>query len=130
MLRALELARRLEAGELTPAKVIDLCAEAIARREAELGAFVTLDLDGARKAAQAEGLAGRPLRGLPVAHKDIFDTADLATEYGSPIYAGHRPKADAALVSLIARHGGVTLGKTVTTEFAHTDPGKTRNPHN
>ena len=80
---------------------IDLCAEAIAKREAEVGAFVTLDLDGARKAAQADGLKGKPLRGLPVALKDIFDTADMPTEYGSPIYAGHRPKADAALVALI-----------------------------
>src|SRR5688572_21403299 len=130
MLSALALARRIEAGEITPAQVIDMCAEAIAKREAEVGAFVTLDLDGARKAAQAEGLKGKPLRGLPVAYKDIFDTADLPTAYGSPIYAGHRPKADASLVSLITRNGGVTLGKTVTTEFAHVDPGKTKNPHN
>jgi Asp-tRNA(Asn)/Glu-tRNA(Gln) amidotransferase A subunit family amidase len=130
MLRALELARRLEAGDITPAHAIDMCAEAIAKREAEVGAFVTLDLDGARKAAQAEGLKSKPLRGLPVAFKDIVDTADLPTEYGSPIYAGHRPKSDASLVSAIARNGGVTLGKTVTTEFAHQDPGKTRNPHN
>ena len=130
MLSALALARRVEAGEITPAQVLDMCAEAIAKREAEVGAFVTLDLDGARKAALAEGLKGKPLRGLPIAFKDIFDTADLPTEYGSPIYAGHRPKADASLVSLIARNGGVTLGKTVTTEFAHVDPGKTRNPHN
>jgi Asp-tRNA(Asn)/Glu-tRNA(Gln) amidotransferase A subunit family amidase len=130
MLKALELIGRLEAGEISPSQVIDMCAEAIAKREAEVGAFVTLDLDGARKAAQIEGLMGKPLRGLPVAFKDVFDTADLPTEYGSPIYAGHRPKADASLVSLVARNGGVTLGKTVTTEFAYQDPGKTRNPHN
>ena len=54
----------------------------------------------------------------------------MPTEYGSPIYAGHRPKADASLVALIRRAGGTLLGKTVTTEFAHLDPGKTRNPHN
>jgi Asp-tRNA(Asn)/Glu-tRNA(Gln) amidotransferase A subunit family amidase len=130
MLKALELARRLEAGEITPTHVVDMCADAIAKREAEVGAFVTLDLDGARKAAQAEGLKDKPLRGLPVAFKDIFDTADLPTEYGTPIYAGHRPKSDAPLVSLIGRSGGLTLGKTVTTEFAFQDPGKTRNPHN
>ena len=52
----------------------------------------------------------------------------MPTEYGSPIYAGHRPKADASLVALIRRAGGTLLGKTVTTEFAHSDPGKTRNP--
>ena len=120
----------IEAGELTPAQAIELCAEAIAKRESEVGAFVTLDLDGARKAAQAPGLKDKPLRGLPVALKDIFDTADMPTEYGSPIYAGHRPKADASLVALIRRAGGTLIGKTVTTEFAHLDPGKTRNPHN
>jgi Asp-tRNA(Asn)/Glu-tRNA(Gln) amidotransferase A subunit family amidase len=129
MLSALDLARRIEAGELTATQVIEQCAQAIAAREAEVGAFVTLDLDGARRGAEAPALKDTPLRGLPVGLKDIFDTADLPTEYGSPIYAGHRPRADAALVSLIRRAGGLVLGKTVTTEFAHQDPGKTRNPH-
>jgi Asp-tRNA(Asn)/Glu-tRNA(Gln) amidotransferase A subunit family amidase len=130
MLSALGLARAIEAGELTPAHAIDLCADAIAKREADVGAFVTLDVDGARKAAQAPGLKDRPLRGLPVALKDIFDTADMPTEYGSPIYAGYRPRTDASLAALIRRAGGTLLGKTVTTEFAHLDPGKTRNPRN
>jgi Asp-tRNA(Asn)/Glu-tRNA(Gln) amidotransferase A subunit family amidase len=130
MLSALDLARRIEAGELKPAQVIERCAEAIAMREADVGAFVTLDLDGARKAADAAALRKTALRGLPVALKDIFDTADLPTEYGSPIYAGYRPRADASLVSLIRRAGGTVLGKTVTAELAHQNPGKTRNPHN
>jgi Asp-tRNA(Asn)/Glu-tRNA(Gln) amidotransferase A subunit family amidase len=128
MLSALDLARRIEAGELTPVQVIEQCAQAIAAREAEIGAFVTLDLDGARKAAQNPALKDTPLRGLPAGLKDIFDTADLPTEYGSPIYAGHRPRMDAPLVTLLRRAGGLVLGKTVTTEFAHLDPGKTRNP--
>jgi Asp-tRNA(Asn)/Glu-tRNA(Gln) amidotransferase A subunit family amidase len=130
MLSALGLARAIEDGELTPAQAVDLCADAIAKRESEVGAFVTLDIETARKAAQTPGLKNKPLRGLPVALKDIFDTADMPTEYGSPIYAGHRPKADASLVALIRRNGGTLLGKTVTTEFAHLDPGKTRNPRN
>ncbi len=130
MLSALDLARRIEAGELTPVQVLDRAAEAIAQREAEVGAFATLDLDAARKAAQAPALKDTLLRGLPVGLKDIFDTADLPTEYGSPIYKGHRPAGDAALVSMIRRAGGVTIGKTVTTEFAHQHPGRTRNPHN
>lgn len=130
MLSALDLARRLESGELSPAQAIELCAEAIVKREADIGAFVTLDLDGARKAALAEGLSGKPLRGLPIALKDIYDTFDMPTEYGSPIYAGYRPKADAALVAMIRRLGGIPFGKTVTTQFAHLDPGKTKNPHN
>jgi Asp-tRNA(Asn)/Glu-tRNA(Gln) amidotransferase A subunit family amidase len=130
MLSALDFARRLESGELTPGLAVELCANAIAKHEAEIGAFVTLDLDGARKAAAVEGLKGKPLRGLPVALKDIFDTADMPTEYGSKLYAGHRPKTDATLVTQIRRAGGVLLGKTVTTEFAHTDPAKTKNPRN
>jgi Asp-tRNA(Asn)/Glu-tRNA(Gln) amidotransferase A subunit family amidase len=130
MLRALELARRLEAGDITPAQVIDMCGEAIAQREAEIGAFVALDLEFARADAQAERLRSTPLRGLPVSFKDIFDTADVATEYGSPIYAGPPPRSDAALVTLVRRNGGIMLGKTVTTEFAYREPGKTRNPHN
>ena len=130
MLSALDFARRLESGELTPAQAIGICADAIAKREAEVGAFVTLDLDGARKTAQSEALKSKPLRGMPVALKDIFDTCDMPTEYGSKLYAGYRPKADASLVALTRRFGGVILGKTVTTEFAHLDPGKTKNPRN
>jgi Asp-tRNA(Asn)/Glu-tRNA(Gln) amidotransferase A subunit family amidase len=131
MLAALDLARRIEAGELTPVDVVALCAEAIAAREADVRAFAALDIDRAR--AQAERapsvLAASPLRGLPVGIKDIFDTADWPTEYGSPIYAGHQPRGDAALVSEIRRAGGMVLGKTVTTELAFMHPGKTRNPH-
>jgi Asp-tRNA(Asn)/Glu-tRNA(Gln) amidotransferase A subunit family amidase len=130
MLSALDLARRIESGSLTPAKVIDLCAEAIAARGDEVGAFATLDLDRARSAAAQPGLTSKPLRGLPVALKDIFDTADMPTEYGSKIYAGYRPKMDASLVAMIRRAGGTLIGKTVTTEFAHLDPGKTKNPVN
>jgi Asp-tRNA(Asn)/Glu-tRNA(Gln) amidotransferase A subunit family amidase len=130
MLSALGLARAIELGELTPAQAVDLCADAIANGEKEVGAFVTVDFEGARRAAEQPGLKDKPLRGLPVALKDIFDTADMPTEYGSSAYAGYQPKVDASLVALIRRNGGTLLGKTVTTEFAHRDPGKTRNPRN
>ena len=130
MLSALDLARQIEAGTLTPRKVIDLCAQAIAAREAAVGAFVALDVEAACGLAEHADLAQTPLRGLPVGVKDIFDTVDFPTEYGSPIYAGHRPKADAAMVALIRRAGGIVLGKTVTTEFASLEPAGTRNPHN
>jgi Asp-tRNA(Asn)/Glu-tRNA(Gln) amidotransferase A subunit family amidase len=131
MLSALDLVRRLESGALTPRAVLSLCAEAIARRESDLGAFAVLDLDAARLVAADEArLAALPLRGLPVAFKDIFDTADFATAYGSPIYAGHRPRADASAVALTRRAGGIVIGKTVTTEMASLVASKTRNPHN
>jgi Asp-tRNA(Asn)/Glu-tRNA(Gln) amidotransferase A subunit family amidase len=130
MLSALDLARRIEGGELKPRAALGLCAEAIAAREQEIGAFVALDLDAGRRAAEDPRLLSTPLRGLPVAFKDIFDTADFPTQYGSPIYAGYRPRADAAAVSLTRRAGGIILGKTVTTEMASLVPSATRNPHN
>jgi Asp-tRNA(Asn)/Glu-tRNA(Gln) amidotransferase A subunit family amidase len=130
MLSALDLARRIEAGDLKPRAVVELCAEAIAAREPEIRAFVTLDLDAARRAADEPRLASTPLRGLPVGFKDIFDTADFPTQYGSPIYAGYRPRADATAVVLTRRAGGVVIGKMVTTEMATQVPSVTRNPHN
>src|SRR5580693_10183774 len=130
MLSALDLARRIEAGDITPRAVVDMCAEAIAARDKEVGAFVVLDLVAARRAADNPKLPATPLRGLAVGFKDIFDTADFPTQYGSPIYSGFQPRADAAAVALTRRAGGIILGKTVTTEFATMVPGKTRNPHN
>jgi len=130
MLSALDLARRIEAGELTPRAVVDICAEAIAAREKEVHAFVVLDLVAARRTAENPKLPATPLRGLPVGFKDIFDTADFPTQYGSPIYAGFQPRADAATVALTRRAGGIVIGKTVTTEFATMVPAATRNPHN
>jgi len=130
MLSAVDLARRIERGELSPAAVVDLCAQAIAAREPEIGAFTALGIEAARRNAQAPGLAQLPLRGLPIGIKDIFDTIDFPTAYGSPIYTGHQPKADAAVVAMVRRAGGVVLGKTVTTEFASLQPAGTRNPHN
>ena len=77
MLSALDLARRIEAGELRPRAVLDLCAQAIAEREGEIGAFATLGIEAARHAADEATLPKLPLRGLPVGIKDIFDTADF-----------------------------------------------------
>ncbi len=130
MLSALDLARRIEAGELTPRAVLETCVEAIAAREGEVRAFAALDLEKARRAAEDKRLAALPLRGLPVAFKDIYDTADFPTQYGSPIYTGHRPAADATAVVMTRQAGGNIIGKTVTTEFASLVPSVTRNPHN
>src|ERR1700746_3296306 len=115
MLSALELVRRIETGELTPRAVVELCAEAIAAREKDIGAFATLDLAGARRAADDPRLSSLPLRGLPVGFKDIFDTADLPTQYGSPVYANHRPTADATAVVMTRPARGIVTGKTGTT---------------
>jgi Asp-tRNA(Asn)/Glu-tRNA(Gln) amidotransferase A subunit family amidase len=132
MMHALELAQAISVGALTPQAVLASCADAIAAREPEIGAFAALDLEAAQRHAKISGarLADLPLRGLPVGVKDIIDTVDFATSYGSPIYAGHRPSTDAAIVSMVRRAGGILIGKTVSTPFAFLDPGKTRNPRN
>jgi Asp-tRNA(Asn)/Glu-tRNA(Gln) amidotransferase A subunit family amidase len=132
MLSALDLARRIEAGELTPRAVFERCVETIAARDKDIGAFVVY-LDVWERAVTPDydpQLASAALCGLPVAFKDIFDTADFPTQYGSPIFSGHRPRADATAVALTRRAGGVVIGKTVTTEFASLVPSATRNPHN
>ncbi len=133
-LSAVEAARAIADGEISSEDLVDSCLARIAEIEDGIGAWVAIDpehaLDQARAADERRRL-GRPtgpLNGVPVGVKDIFETAALATEYGSPLYAGHRPRADAAVVSLLRQAGAVVLGKTVTSEFAYVHPGKTRNP--
>jgi Asp-tRNA(Asn)/Glu-tRNA(Gln) amidotransferase A subunit family amidase len=112
--------------------LVAACLERIAEREAQVHAWAYLDAERAlAEARQRDREAPRsPLHGVPVGIKDAIDTADMPTEYNSPIYRGHRPKADAACVTLLRRAGCVILGKTVTTEFANNHPAATRNPHN
>src|SRR5919112_255935 len=123
MLSLLDLLRRMDAGDLTPAASLRAAHEAITAGDSDIQAFV--HVDGAARAA-TEG----PLRGIPVGVKDIIDTADMPTEMGSPIYAGWRPKADAPLVIALRRAGATPIGKTATTPFAFIDPTSTRNPRN
>ena len=132
-LTAVETARRIAQGDTTARAVVEACLEEVGRREAEVMAFEHLDADGARRAADALDASGKaarlPITGCCFGIKDIIDTADMPTGYGSPIHAGHRPSADAACVALSRKAGGIALGKTVTTEFANLHPGKTRNPY-
>src|SRR3977135_328338 len=79
---------------------------------------------------RAQGAPIGPLHGVPVAIKDIIDTADYPTECGSAYLAGRRPREDATVVARLRAAGAGIIGKTVTTEFAYFSPGKTRNPHN
>jgi len=129
---AAEAARKLSVSETTSAALVAACLERIAERDEEVRAWAFIDRAAAL--AQARALDRMPrrsrLHGVPFGIKDIIDTADLPTEYNSPIYRGHRPQADAACVSLLKQAGCVILGKTVTTEFANNHPSQTRNPHN
>lgn len=127
-MRALDLAEALDGGDLTASGVVELCAEAIAGQGVDLHAFAHLDLDSARvRASRLKASAG--LFGLPVGFKDIIDTAAMPTEFGSPIYKGYRPAADAPIVVMTEDAGGIVLGKTVSTEFAFLNPPPTLNPH-
>jgi Asp-tRNA(Asn)/Glu-tRNA(Gln) amidotransferase A subunit family amidase len=131
-LTAVDAAKRIESGSLTAEALTRAYLDRIAEREAVVGAWQHLDPAQAIAAAQALDRAPRrgPLQGIPIGVKDIMDTGDMPTTYGSRAYEGHRPRADAACVALARAAGGLVLGKTVTTEFAAGAPGKTRNPHN
>ncbi len=127
-LTATELVRLIRAGSLNPVDLMEACLDRIAAREPEVRAFAHFDAEAARRAARSAPPG--PLHGLPVGVKDVLDTADMPSGYGSPIWEGWRPRADAAAVAWTRAAGGVVVGKTVTTEFATRKPGPTGNPHN
>ena len=131
-LSALELASAIEQRSLSCEAVARACLERIAAREPIVHAWTVVDaarlIDHARELDRGRR-RGR-LEGLPIALKDIIDTADLPTAYGSPIYARHQPVADAACVAILRAAGASIAGKTVTTEFAYYFPGPTTNPAN
>ncbi len=127
-LTATQAADRIRAGTLTPVDLMQSCLERITAREPAIHAFACFDPAKARNAAAASR-PGR-LHGLPVGVKDVLDTADMPTGYGSPIWDGWQPRADAAAVAWTREAGGAVIGKTVTTEFATRKPGPTANPHN
>jgi amidase len=131
-LSATEAAARIAAGKLTSEALVAACLERISQRENDVQAWAVVDPGLALAQARARDKEPRRTRlhGIPVGVKDVFDSADLPTEYGSPIYRGNRTACDAACVAQVRELGGVILGKTVTTEFATRYPGKTRNPHN
>jgi amidase len=131
-LSARAAAQAVAARQLSSVELLTACLKRIEAREPSVKAWTYCNPDKALAAARAcdAGSPRGPLHGVPIGVKDIIDTADMPTEYGSPIYAGHRPVWDAACVALIKRAGGIVLGKTVTTEFAARHPGKTANPHN
>ncbi len=126
MMSAVALRARLRKGELTMEAAIRQSLETIDNHDRDIRAFVALN--AAARSPRPKRRSG-PLSGIAIGVKDIIDTADMPTEMGSPIYAGWRPKADAALVMLARKAGASIIGKTATTAFAQGDPPATRNPH-
>jgi Asp-tRNA(Asn)/Glu-tRNA(Gln) amidotransferase A subunit family amidase len=115
-------------GKLRPIELMEACLARIAEREPKVQALAWFDPAPARRAAAT--VVPGPLHGLPIGVKDVLDTADMPSEYGSPIWRGWRPRADSAAVAWARAAGGAVIGKTVTTEFATRKPGPTGNPHN
>jgi Asp-tRNA(Asn)/Glu-tRNA(Gln) amidotransferase A subunit family amidase len=130
-----DAAAGIREGRITSAELVRDCLTRIEEVEPKVGAWAYLD--PAHALAQAEmaddqrrhGRPTGPLHGVPVGIKDIFDTRDMPTELGSPLWTGRTPRSDAAAVARLRAAGAVIMGKTVTTEYAYYNPGKTRNPH-
>jgi Asp-tRNA(Asn)/Glu-tRNA(Gln) amidotransferase A subunit family amidase len=130
-----EAARDIREGRITSKELVTDCLDRIDQLEDTVHAWAFLDREHALRQAEAadfhrmQGKATGPLHGVPVGIKDIFDTRDMPTELGSPLWAGRTPREDAYAVAALRAAGAVILGKTVTTEYAYFQPGKTRNPH-
>ncbi|MEW6641157.1 MAG: amidase [Pseudomonadota bacterium] len=123
-LTATQATRLIHAGQLKPADLLEACLARIAERDPLVRALAFIDPASVRSEKPRPG----PLHGLPIGVKDVFDTADMPTEHGSPIWKGWRPRADAAAVSQARAAGAVVIGKTVTAEFAIRTPGPTVHP--
>ena len=135
-LSLVELSRRIRDGEVTPVDVVEGCLARVAEREDAVRAWSYLAADEARGRARTltEELAtGSPrsvLHGMPFAVKDIYDTAGMPTEWGTPVHRDRVPASDAKVVADLASMGAIVLGKTHTTAYAYFDPAPTMNPHN
>ena len=123
------LARDLAQGRATARAVAESCLARIEAEDPRIQAWVPFDAGGALARAE-NSLLGKPLSGTALGVKDIYDTAELPTEWGSEVYKGRQSQTDAALVAELKRLGAYVLGKTQTTAFAFYDPAPTRNPHN
>jgi Asp-tRNA(Asn)/Glu-tRNA(Gln) amidotransferase A subunit family amidase len=130
-LTAYEAAKKIEQGELSPFDLAQSCIERFNFCEHQVKAYSFFDQQVFLKQVNNLGLSNSKIHGLPIAVKDMIDTADMPTQHNSPIYKDHQPSKDAAIVSILKSLGGVISGKTDTHEFAA--GGRlpaTTNPHN
>ena len=134
-LGAAQAARAIAQGAISSQQLVQACLDRIRQTEPQVQAWQYLDeahalaQAKARDADRAEGRACGPLHGVPVGVKDIIDTFDMPTEDGTVLHAGRTPSRDAVVVAMLRAAGAVIMGKTVTTECATYQAGKTRNPH-
>ncbi len=130
-----QVAEQIRRRELSPVELVEALLKRIDALEPQILAWETVDREGAIAAVRkCEAAAGKddagPLLGVPLGVKDIFYTAGLRTTSGSPLYKDFVPDHDATSVARLRKAGAVILGKTVTVQFAHFDPPRTRNPWN
>lgn len=130
-LSASQAVKALSRREIKASSLLLSCLDRIGQKESLIKAWVSLGKESALTQAKTldKGAVKGILHGLPIGVKDLFDTYDLPTSYGSPIYKDHYPSTDAVSVALLRQAGGIILGKTVTTEFASFKPSQTSNPH-
>jgi len=123
-------------GAMDARAYLEACLERIEAREPVVRAFVSLNIDAARASADASAAryaTGRPLSpidGMPIAIKDLIETADMPTQMGCAAYEGNWPKRDSAMVQALKSAGAIILAKAVTTELGMSEPGPTTNPWN
>lgn len=131
-LGASDIVSCVESGGLTITAIAEAYLEQIEAHEADVQAWKHLDAEQVLAEAHALDKAGPKglLAGITIGVKDVIDTVDMPTGYGSAAYEGFRPACDAPCVALSRADGALVLGKTVSTEFAMASPGKTRNPYN
>ena len=131
-LSASQAIKALSKREIKATDLLLSCLDRIGQRENHVKAWTSLGKENALTRAKEldKGAFKGILHGLPIGVKDLYDTYDLPTSYGSPIYANHYPVTDAVSIALIRQAGGIILGKTVTTELASFKSGPTTNPHN
>lgn len=115
-------------GKITAKQLTQSCLSRIATRDSTVRAWTHLAGEAALTATK--NIIKGPLHGVPIGVKDLIDTHDMPTGYGSSIYSNYQPGWDATCVTAIRNAGGIILGKTVSTEFAWFGAGKTTNPHN
>ena len=130
-LNASQAARALARRDIKATDLLLSCLDRIGQRESLVKAWSSLGKESALARAKEldKGSIKGILHGLPIGVKDLFDTYDLPTSYGSPIYANNYPASDAVSLALMRQAGGIILGKTISTEFATFKPPLTHNPH-
>ena len=130
-LSASQAVKALSKREIKATDLLLSCLDRIGQKESQVKAWASLGKENALARAKSldKGAVKGLLHGLPIGIKDLYDTYDLPTSYGSPIYVNHYPSTDAVSVALLRQAGAIILGKTVTTEFASFKPSNTTNPH-